>query len=233
MRSNDPAHRRRYAASVDGVHDMGGMHGFGAVVTTGSERTHDEAWEVRAQFVALMSKASGGSLRRHIEALPPAEYLASTYYVRWLAAAENLHVDGGTLTHDDLSRWYAHFDADPDATVPERNDPVLRARVEARLTSGRPLPPAESPRFSPGDAVIVARRRTIEHHRCPRYVRGARGAVEHVCGQDEVPSDARGSAGTAPVYTVRFSSLDLWGATAEPPFTVLIDLWQGYLEATT
>ena len=210
---------------------MGGMHGFGAVVTAGSDRSHDDAWEVRAQFVALMSKASGGSLRRHIEALPPAEYLASAYYARWLAAAENLHVDGGTLTRDDLSRWYAHFDANPDATVPERNDPALRARVEARLTAGRPLPPAESLRFSPGDAVVVARMHPPHHHRCPRYVRGARGTVEHVCGQDEVPTDARGSRGKAPVYTVRFSSLDLWGRTDEPPFTVLVDLWQGYLEA--
>ena len=212
---------------------MGGMHGFGAVVTAGSARTHDEAWEVRAQFVALMSKASGGSLRRHIEALPPAEYLASTYYARWLAAAENLHVDGGTLARDDLARWYAHFEANLHATVPERNDPVLRARVEARLTAGRPLPPAEAPRFAPGDAVVVLRQRTVEHHRCPRYVRGARGTIEHVCGQDDVPTDVRGSAGTAPVYTVRFSSLDLWGATAEPPFAVLVDLWQGYLEAAT
>jgi nitrile hydratase subunit beta len=212
---------------------MAGMHGFGAVLTAGSERTHDEPWEVRAQFVGLMSKASGGSMRRHIEALPAAEYLASSYYARWLAAAENLHVNDGSLTHDDLSRWRAHFEAEPEATVPRRDDPALRERVEARLTAGRPLPPAELPRFSMGDAVTVARMHPPHHHRCPRYVRGVRGVIEQVCGQDEVPTDARGSDGSAPVYTVRFSSRDLWGRTDEPPFTVLVDLWQGYLEAAT
>ena len=209
---------------------MGGMHGFGAVVTPGSDRSHDEGWEVRAQFVGLMSKASGGSMRRHIEALPPAEYLALPYYARWLAAAENLHVADGSLTRDDLSRWYAHFDGDPDAAVPRRDDPTLRARVEARLSSGRPMASATSPRFALGTTVVVRRMYTHEHHRCPRYVRGVRGIVEHVCGQDEVPSDRRGDGGNAPVYTVRFSSLDVWGTTNEPAFTVLVDLWEGYLE---
>ena len=215
---------------MDGAHDMGGMHGFGAVVTPGCERSHDEDWEVRAQFVGLMSKTSGGSMRRHIEALAPAEYLALPYYARWLAAAENLHVAAGSLTRDDLSRWYAHFDADATATVPRREDPALRARVEARLSSGRPIAPAVAPRFTPGSGVVVQRMYTHEHHRCPRYVRGARGIIEHVCGQDEVPTDTRGTAGTAPVYTVQFSSLDLWGTTSEPVFTVLVDLWEGYLE---
>ena len=216
---------------MDGAHDLGGMHGFGLVNTPGSDVAYDESWEPRAQFVGLMSKTSGGSMRRRIEALPPAEYLASPYYVRWLAAAETMHVQAGVVTDDDLHRWYDHFDGDPEATVPRRDDPELRARVEARLSAGRPLPPAESARFGVGDAVTVRRMHPAEHHRCPRYVRGAPGAVAFVCGQDEVPGDDRSTADVAPVYTVRFSSLDLWGATDEPAFTVLVDLWEGYLEA--
>lgn len=213
------------------MHDLGGMQGFGAVHTPGSDRTHDEDWEVRAQFVGLLSKASGGTMRRHIEALPPAEYLASSYYVRWLAAAENLHVTKGALERADLDRWYAHFATDPDAAVPRREDPTLAARVTARLTAGRPLPAAEAPAFRPGDRVLVRRLHTPSHHRCPRYVRGAVGTVAFVCGQDTVPTDDPSTAPKAPVYTVRFSSLDLWGRTDEPPFTVLVDLWEGYLEA--
>jgi nitrile hydratase len=189
-----------------------------------------EDWEPRAQFVGLMSKTSGGSMRRRIEALPPAEYLASEYYARWLAAAENMHVEAGVVTRDELTAWYRRFEADPTLAVPTRLDPELRARVEARLSAGRPLPAAVAPAFAPGDAVVVKRMHPVEHHRCPRYVRGVRGVVDRTCGQDEVPADARGSAGSAPVYTVGFSSLDLWGATSEPPFRVYVDLWQGYLE---
>jgi len=216
---------------VDGAHDLGGMQGFGRVVTPGSDAAYDEAWEPRAQFVGLLSRTSGGSLRRHIEALAPPEYLASPYYVRWLSAAENLHVAAGALTDDDLRRWYAHFEADPDASVPRREDPELAARVQARLSAGRPMPAAEAPSFGAGDRVVVRRMHSVEHHRCPRYVRGVRGTVAYVCGQDEVPGDDRAAAGVAPVYTVHFSSIDLWGHTAEPPFSVLVDLWQGYLEA--
>lgn len=215
---------------MDGVHDLGGMQGFGPVVTPGSDRSHDEDWEVRAQFVGLLSKSSGGTMRRFIEALPPAEYLASSYYVRWLAAAENLHVAKGALDRADLDRWYEHFAADPSAPVPRREDPTLAARVTARLTAGRPLPSAESPAFRPGDRVVVRRMHPPSHHRCPRYVRGVAGTIAFVCGLDKVPADDSSTAPTAPVYTVRFSSLDLWGETDEPPFAVLVDLWEGYLE---
>ena len=216
---------------MDGAHDLGGMHGFGPVNTPGADVAYAEAWEPRAQFVGLMSKASGGTMRRHIEALPPAEYLASSYYVRWLAAAENLHVQAGAVTAHELRRWYEHFEADPAATVPRRDDPGLRARVERRLSSGRPLAAPDAPLFAPGARVTVRRSYTAAHHRCPRYVRGAPGTVAFVAGEDRVPGDDPSAAAVAPVYTVRFSSLDLWGPTDEPPFTVLVDLWESYLEA--
>lgn len=216
---------------MDGIHDLGGLQGFGRVNTPGSGRSHDEPWEVRAQFVGLLSKTSGGSMRRRIEALDPAEYLASSYYARWLAAAEQTHLRAGVLTDDDLGRWYRHFEAEPDATVPRRDDPALAARVTARLTAGRPLPEATSARFRVGEAVVVIRMHPTWHHRCPRYVRGAPGTIAFVCGQDKVPGDDPTTDAVAAVYTVRFSSLDLWGRTDEPPFTVLVDLWEDYLEA--
>ncbi len=216
---------------MDGIHDLGGMQGFGRVNTPDSGRTHDEPWEVRAQFVGLLSKAGTGSMRRRIEELAPAEYLASSYYVRWLAAAENTHLRIGALSADDLERWYRHFEADPAAEVPRGDDPALAERVTARLSSGRPLPDAAAPAFRPGDTVLVRRMHPTWHHRCPRYVRGALGTITFVCGQDRVPYDDPTVEEVAAVYTVQFSSLDLWGRTDEPPFTVLVDLWENYLEA--
>jgi nitrile hydratase len=71
------------------------------------------------------------------------------------------------------------------------------------------------------------------HHRCPRYLRGALGEVERVLGADPVP-DADDEDDVEPVYTVRFSSMDLFGdqtEAGEPPYVLLIDLWERYLEA--
>jgi hypothetical protein len=86
-------------------------------------------------------------------------------------------------------------------------------------------------RFAPHDAVIVQRMRPDHHNRCPRYVRGARGTIDVVCGEDRVPGSARDSTAVEPVYTVRFDSRDVWGDTDEPPFAVFVDLWESYLEA--
>src|SRR5438046_746210 len=105
---------------MDGAHDMGGMHGFGPVRTVDDELPYHEAWEPRAQMVAIMSKATGGTMRANIEKLAPADYLALPYYGRWLAAAERFHVDAGLVDADALRRWYDHFEANPDATPPRR-----------------------------------------------------------------------------------------------------------------
>lgn len=218
---------------MDGAHDMGGMHGFGPVRTPDGDLAYHEAWEPRAQFVGLMSKVSGGTMRLRIEKLPPAEYLALPYYARWLAAAENMAVGEGVLSRDDLQRWYEHFEANPGAEVPRREDPKLAALVAGRLTAGRPLAQPASTRFAPGDGVIVKRMRPLDHNRCPRYVRGVHGVIDAVAGEDHVPAAYREHQPTEPVYTVRFSSHDLWGETDEPAFAVFVDLWESYLEAAS
>ncbi|MCU1401030.1 MAG: hypothetical protein JWN62_4139, partial [Acidimicrobiales bacterium] len=53
------------------------------------------------------------------------------------------------------------------------------------------------------------------------------GRIESVCGDDRVPG-ARDL--TDVVYTVEFRSTDLWGTGTEPPFSVLVDLFEDYLE---
>jgi len=81
-----------------------------------------------------------------------------------------------------------------------------------------------------GDAVVVRRfRDEAHHHRCPRYARGVAGVVERVLGASPVP-DGPNLGGTEVEYTVGFASADLWGATAEPPFSVFLDLFEHYLE---
>lgn len=209
---------------MDGVHDMGGMHGFGAVVEPGSDRTHSEAWELRAQILSFMV---GHGSRERIEALPPHEYLASSYYERWLAAAEQGARDRGLDT--ELRLWRGALAGDEDLRPPVTTDPERAAGLRARLVRAPEMAPASSPMFGTGDRVRVRRNRIEHHHRCPRYVRGAEGSIEQICGDDQVPGSDRGTVET--VYTVRFSSEDLWGGSeTEPRFAIHIDLWQSYLE---
>ena len=215
---------------MDGVHDMGGLHGFGPVVTPDGDATHHEAWEVRAQMVGLL----GGAVNRPLlEELPPAQYLSSGYYARWLFAAENGAVDRGIVTNDALERWRAVFASDPDADVP-RADPADRlALVRRFLGPTQQLAPASSPAFAVGDRVRVRRVRPEAHHRSPRYLRGVTGTVETVAGDDHLPGTPRRGGTSTAVYTVAFQSADIWGPTDEPPFELMIDLWEPYLEEAT
>lgn len=212
---------------VDGVHDMGGMHGFGSVVTDDGDLTSHEPWETRAQIVALIS---GLGTRAAIERIEPDSYLASGYYERWLRAAENTAIHRGLLTAAELDSWRDRL-ADPDTVMPTRSDPGVAYII--RTLGPHHHGDAEDPSFAVGDRVQVRRMRPEAHHRCPRYLRGAIGQVEKVLGDDPVPGLPPEEAVSETCYTVRFESSDLFGADAAEgptPHVVLIDLWERYLE---
>src|SRR5207237_4943102 len=86
--------------AVDGVHDLGGMHGFGAVPIETGEPIFHALWEGRvwALLGAVMPATTIDRFRWTIEQMPPAEYLNSAYYARWLWAIERLANEQGLLT---------------------------------------------------------------------------------------------------------------------------------------
>jgi len=84
------------------VHDMGGQTGFGPVPAgDGGEPPFHADWEARVYAMATVLRQRGlfnsDELRDAIERLPPAEYLAASYYERWLGAIELLVVEKGVL----------------------------------------------------------------------------------------------------------------------------------------
>jgi nitrile hydratase subunit beta len=88
-------------APVDGIHDLGGLHGFGAVGREDGEPVFHAPWEGRTVGLVVATGLAGparGSLRPRIEAMPPAAYLASEYCERWAFALELGLVEGGVLT---------------------------------------------------------------------------------------------------------------------------------------
>jgi nitrile hydratase len=70
------------------------------------------------------------------------------------------------------------------------------------------------------------------HTRCPRYVRGARGAIALVHPAQPLPDLAtRGEIHVEAFYSVAFAPFELWGADAEPGATTIhVDLWESYLD---
>jgi len=85
-----------------GHHDMGGLPA-GRV-----ERTeHDYAdWERRvdALSVLLNTKVSVDERRKNIEALPPQDYDAMSYYERWVVSLGQALIQRGIITTEELGR---------------------------------------------------------------------------------------------------------------------------------
>ena len=88
---------------VDGVHDLGGMHGFGPVPIEADEPLFHEPWEGRVwqmMRATVMARTTIDRVRHTIEQMPPVEYLASSYYERWLWALEHLAAEQGMLDNE-------------------------------------------------------------------------------------------------------------------------------------
>jgi nitrile hydratase beta subunit len=215
---------------------MGGMHGFGRVVELDGELPYHERWEPRVfaihMLVAVEGLGAGPGGRPVREEMNPAHYLAASYYERWLYSAEQRLLRKGTIAPGELERVMERLEAGE--SVPAHHDAAMAERAVAELRSVYPMatPPADV-RFGRGDRVRVKRMHPVGHTRCPRYARGAAGVVECVRGADGLPDRAvYGEQVTPePVYSVAFRSQDLWGPSEETPWTVLLDLWDSYLEA--
>ena len=84
---------------MDGVHDMGGMDGFGKVEVEQNEPAFHERWEGRVMAMVRTIGANGGlnidTQRFSRESLPPALYLASSYYRKWFLALERSMLERG------------------------------------------------------------------------------------------------------------------------------------------
>ena len=98
---------------MNGIHDMGGMHGFGPVPIETDEPVFHEPWEGRVYAMAIAAGQkrlmAPGGLRPFIEELEPARYLRSSYYERWMGALEDALIRKGVTTREEIDRRTAHF----------------------------------------------------------------------------------------------------------------------------
>jgi nitrile hydratase len=192
---------------MDGIHDLGGRHGFGGSLETRDDGGFHDPWERRTFAMASLLMGAGcfaiDEFRHAIERLDPVAYLADGYYGRWLGASELLVREAGG-----------------------RPQPGRIADGSGRRALGAP------PRFAVGDRVVTKNLHPAGHCRLPGYARARRGVVEILQGGWVLPDARAHGRGEAPehVYTVRFDGRELWGDDAEPATSVCLDVFDSYLD---
>ena len=217
---------------MNGVHDMGGMHGMGPVVPEADEPVFHEKWEGRVfalnRATAALGKWNIDASRHSRERIPPAEYLRMSYYEKWLAGLLMLAQERGLVGREELSSGRPA----PGAT--KATPPLTAAQVPAMVTHRGQFerPVNTPPRFAVGQPVRAKTINPTGHTRLPRYARGKLGTLDRIHGAHVFPDSNAHFAGERPqyLYSVRFSARELWGEAAAVRDAVYIDLWDDYLD---
>jgi nitrile hydratase subunit beta len=217
---------------MNGVHDMGGMHGMGPIAPEANEPVFHEAWEGRVfalnRALAALGKWNIDASRHARERIPPADYLRMSYYEKWLAAIEMLLAETGVASRAELENGR------PAPGSSKATPPLTADRVPAiSADRGRFDRPVNAPpRFAIGQSVRAKKINPTGHTRLPRYARGAVGIVDRIHGAHVFPDSNAHFRGESPqhLYSVRFAARALWGAEAASQDAVYIDLWESYLE---
>ncbi|MFF1255167.1 nitrile hydratase subunit beta [Pseudarthrobacter sp. NPDC058329] len=223
---------------MNGIHDLGGADGFGPVLTEEDEPVWHAEWE-KAAFAFFAQSAAAGyfnldEFRASIERMDPVDYLTHPYYAHWMHAFEEYLARENPGFPAELERRTAQYLADPSLPLPETVNPDLVKLVETmafqggstRRDIGRPA------KFKLGDRVLVSPTVPVGHTRKAGYVRGAVGEITAHHGVFVFPDTASDGRGENPdhVYTVLFSSEDLFGSgIGDPKTTISIDLWEPYI----
>jgi nitrile hydratase beta subunit len=225
---------------MNGIHDVGGMDGFGKIMYVKEEEdtyfTHD--WERLAFGLVAGCMAQGlgmkafDEFRIGIEKMRPVDYLTSSYYGHWIATVAYNLVETGVLDAEELEERTKVFMEKPDTKIPRREDPKLVKVVEKALLEGlSPVREVSSvPRFEVGERIKTRNIHPTGHTRFPRYARGKYGVIDEMYGAHVFPDDAAHRKGENPqyLYRVRFEGEELWGVKQKD--SVYIDLWESYLE---
>jgi nitrile hydratase subunit beta len=217
---------------MNGAQDLGGMMGFGPVAPEKNEPVFHAAWEKRALAVTLAMGATGSwpldADRFARESLPPPDYLVSSSYEIRVKGLIKLLLERGLVSETEL--------VEGRVIAPARAmKRVIKAdEVPAALLAGSPFdrPVTQPARFAAGDRVRARNEHKVTHTRLPRYARGHVGTIVEAHTMFVLPDTNAHGEGENPewLYTVRFAGAELWGPQADPGLTVMLDLWESYLD---
>jgi nitrile hydratase len=217
---------------MNGIHDMGGMHGMGPIRHEAIEPVFHQRWEGRV-YALMRVLGRGGfwsldAYRHGVETLPPIEYFRMSYYERMFASVLKNMVAAEVATQAEIDKGRrAPGSARKTVLVTPQEVPAM---VDLRPSARRDA--AVSPLFRPGQQVRARNLNPVGHTRLPRYVRAKRGIVVLDRGVFLFPDTNAHARGEKPqhLYSVRFAARELWGEQASPKDSVLLDMWDDYLE---
>ena len=217
---------------MNGVHDMGGMQDFGPINPDRDEPVFHAPWEGRIVALNFALLAWGrwnlNVARAANEALPPADYLAMSYYQKWYVRMIEQLVRFGLTTRAEIDSGM------PASGSPRLTPPLAAASVPAWFAKGNPYTRnvRVPTKFQAGERVRARNINPPTHTRLPRYARGKIGIVQRDYGVFVFPDANALFLGEKPqhLYSVRFSARELWGDQAKLNDSVYVDMWDDYLE---
>ncbi|MFT7059845.1 MAG: nitrile hydratase [Pseudorhodobacter sp.] len=218
---------------MDGIHDMGSMHGFGRVpLEQDTVFTHD--WQKRAfaltEALAWSVPFCADEHRHSIERIAPADYLNRDYFEKWVIGVQTLLQEAGLVDCEELVTGQKRFDI-----VQESHPAVTPKELIADTKAGAALSFAgqsSAAKFNVGQTVRVGVDCPAGHTRVPRYVRNRIGKIVKDLGVFQFADAVAAKLGPCPQHcsTVEFDARSLWGADAEENQRLYVDLWEAYLE---
>jgi nitrile hydratase beta subunit len=217
---------------MNGVHDMGGMQGYGPVPIEIDEPVWHSDWERKTWALRMAMGAHGKwniDMARHAnEKLPPEQLLSFSYYERWITSLADMMVDAELVTLDEIAAGHAAPGTIKNPSPPSA-DQLMKGRASGRQ-SRRDIDAA--PKFSVGDAVRTNCNSPKGHTRLPAYARGRVGKIIIHHGAHVFPDSSAHGGGDAAqhLYAVRIAANELWGVNGRAKDPVILDLSESYLE---
>ncbi len=163
---------------MNGVHDLGGMHGMGPIRHEDRESPFHEPWEGRVYALARVLRTRTGlwgldAFRHGLEVLPAVDYFRMSYYQRWFTWMLRTLVAAGDVTQTEIETGTPANGSPRQAVLvtPE----AVSSMVDRRASARRDV--AVAPGFKSGQRVRARNVHPSGHTRLPRYVRGRSGVV--------------------------------------------------------
>jgi len=216
---------------MDGVHDLGGKQGFGAIDVDEVEVPFHADWEGRMWAIAQCAGSPDWTIDwwRHVrELIDPVDYLSRPYFDSWAQTHIAAFIDSGVLTLDEIvSNQSAAISANQQ---PSQDNEDIFAAIEAQAYRFDRETEAQ-PAYRVGDQVFTRQLLPRHHTRLPAYARGRPGVI-HVHHGAHVFADesAQGNEIAQHLYSVVFEASDLWIEARDRKDRVFIDLWESYLD---
>jgi nitrile hydratase beta subunit len=217
---------------MNGVHDMGGMHGMGPILNEKHEPVFHKPWEGRLfalrRAMGAWQKWNIDATRHEVERVPPADYLRLSYYARQFVAFLEMLIKSDLVTRGEIESGVP-------ATGQARATPPLTVEKAAALIA-KGVPTSRDVKvaapFQTGQRVRARNIHPVGHTRLPRYARGKTGTIDRDHGVFVFPDTNAHFLGEKPqhVYSVRFAARELWGEQAAARDAVYVDMWDDYLE---